>query len=72
MIEIVAWIGVFLSLTGNILTIQKSVWGWVIWGLADLVWLCYNIYMELWAQAFLFTIYTLVCIYGVCKWSKDE
>jgi len=70
MIDWPAWLGVVLSLSGNYLVIRKSVWGWVVWGLADVVWLIYNLYKGLHAQAFLFTVYTIICIYGVYKWNK--
>lgn len=72
MIELVAWIGVALSLLGSLLTSFKQVLGWWIWLAADVFWLAWNWYMGYWAQVFLFSVYCIICIWAIYNWGHNE
>lgn len=71
-VEHIAWIGTILSLTGQIVTIYKSVWGWVIWLLADLFWLGWNLHQGLLAQTVLYVVYTVITMWAIYKWSPER
>ncbi len=68
--EIVSWGLVALSLIGNIFVIKKKALGQWLWAISNIGWVSYNLYLGAPAQAFLFTVYTGLCIWGIIAWSK--
>lgn len=69
--EIASWLLVCMSLIGNVFVIKKNVIGQWMWAFANLGWISYNLYLGAYAQAFLFMVYTCLCIWGIISWSKD-
>ncbi|HET9844066.1 MAG TPA: hypothetical protein VFP93_05365 [Gammaproteobacteria bacterium] len=70
--EAVSWVLVVSSLIGNIFIIKKHVFGQWLWAVSDLGWIFYNIHLGATAQAFLFFIYTTLCIWGIITWSRES
>ena len=64
----IPWLFALFSVIGVILNIQKKPSGFVFYTIANigLVWV--NIYHEIYAQAVLFTIFTVLSIYGWWSW----
>lgn len=69
--EIMSWLLVCMSLIGNVFVIKKNVIGQWIWAFANLGWISFNLYLHAYAQAFLFSVYTGLCIWGIISWSRD-
>lgn len=61
----------FLSLAGNVFVIKKNVLGQWLWGVSNLGWISFNLYMGIYSQAFLFTVYFGMCVWGIIAWTKD-
>lgn len=59
---------VLLSLIGNILVIKKNWIGYVLWLITNSAWILYNIYLQIYSQAVLFTIYNILALYGIYIW----
>lgn len=62
------WVFVGLSLVGNILVIKKNWLGYVLWLITNSAWILYNIYLQVYSQAVLFTIYNILALYGIYIW----
>jgi len=70
-VDLLSWILVSLSLAGNIYVIKKNVLGQWLWAIANIGWIFYDIYKGAPAQAFLFTVYLALCIWGIVAWTKE-
>ncbi|KKN24490.1 hypothetical protein LCGC14_0894300 [marine sediment metagenome] len=68
----ISWIITAGSILGAIFNARGNVKGFYIWIVANVGWITYNIYIEEYALAALFGVYTFICIYGIWKWKKDK
>jgi nicotinamide riboside transporter PnuC len=68
--DIVTWVLVVLSLTGNIFVIKKNVMGQWLWAISNIGWIVFNLSIGAYAQAFLFAVYFGMCVWGILAWSK--
>ena len=66
--EILGFIAVLLSLTGNILINFKKVTGYFVWISSNMLWIIITFCRSEWNLVALFSIYILLCIHGVYKW----
>lgn len=66
-----SWVLVFLSLAGNVFVIKKNVIGQWLWAVSNVGWVTYDLYIEAYSQAFLFSVYLLLCIWGIIAWTKE-
>jgi len=65
MLEFTAFL---LSIIGQICIIYKKWVGWILWFVADIIWVWFNFSNgHIW-QGLLFVFYTFVCIWGVYEW----
>ncbi|HIJ91300.1 MAG TPA: hypothetical protein HPP95_10665 [Deltaproteobacteria bacterium] len=62
------WILTGLSILGTIYNLQKRVAGWVIWSIANLGWIAAFSHKGMMAEAFLFSVYLVLSVYGIFKW----
>lgn len=69
--ETFSWVLVATSLIGNVLVIKKHVGGQWLWAAANFGWVCFNITIKAYAQAFLFCVFLGMCIWGIIAWSKS-
>lgn len=69
--DLLSWCLVALSLIGNVFVIKKNVLGQWLWAISNVGWICFNIYLGAPAQAFLFAVYTGLCIWGIIAWSRQ-
>jgi len=67
-----SWVLVALSLIGNIFVVKKNVLGQWLWAISNVGWISYDIYIGAYSQAFLFSAYLLLCIWGIISWTKDN
>lgn len=68
--EMLSWVLVVLSLSGNIFVIKKNVIGQWLWAISNIGWIAFNLSIQAYAQAFLFTVYFGMCVWGILAWSK--
>lgn len=68
--EMMSWVLVVLSLSGNIFVIKKNVMGQWLWAISNIGWIAVNLFNAAYAQAFLFTVYFGMCVWGILAWSK--
>ncbi len=66
-----SWILVALSLAGNIFVIKKNVIGQWLWAVSNIGWISYNVYIQSYSQAFLFSVYFGLCVWGIISWSRE-
>jgi len=62
------WILTGLSILGTLFNLQKHVAGWVIWTIANLGWIISFSHKGMLAEAFLFSVYLVLSVYGIFKW----
>lgn len=62
------WILTGLSILGTIYNLQKRAAGWVIWTISNLGWIITFSMKGLMAEAFLFSVYLILSVYGIFKW----
>lgn len=70
--EMLSWVLVALSLLGNVFVIKKNVLGQWLWALSNTGWITYNLVIGAYAPAFLFTIYFIMCVWGIIAWSRTD
>lgn len=66
------WIVTILSLTGNALNIKKKLSSFIVWVVANIMWLAYDLCTGLYSRAVLDTVQTIFCIWGIIEWNKKE
>lgn len=70
--ETLSWVFVALSLAGNVFVIKKNVLGQWLWALSNIGWISFDLYIGAYSQAFLFTVYFGMCVWGIIAWTKDS
>lgn len=70
--ETLSWGLVALSLIGNVFVIKKNVLGQWLWAISNIGWISYNLHHHHQGQAFLFLVYTGLCIWGIIAWTKQS
>lgn len=63
-----SWIFVCIALYGTYLNSNQDKRGFYFWILSNLAFTIININNEMWSQAFLFLIYTILAVRGLVKW----
>lgn len=67
-----AWLLTVLSLVGVVLNIKRKKACFYVWGVTNFGWVVVDYSAGLYAQAALFTIYTVLAVYGIYEWSKSH
>ena len=72
--QIVTWILAVLSIISMELIIKKNRIGFLIGFIANVAWVGVNIYMKIWAQAALLSVFVFMSMRGFILWktSKEE
>lgn len=71
-IELLGWICSGLSAVGSILNIFKNKICFVIWTMANIGFIYYDIEQKLYEQLTVWIVFIACNIYGYWKWSKEE
>lgn len=66
--EILGWILAFIAIIGVILNIRKKPSGFIFYIISNIGWIYVNLKHEIYAQAFLFFVFTGLSIYGWWNW----
>lgn len=64
------WIIVFIALAGVVLNIRRKWYCFVFWSASNSWWLVHNICIGEYAQAALFGLFLMFCIYGGDEWER--
>lgn len=64
----IPWLLAFIAITGLVLNIQKKPSGFVFYTVSNVGWIYVNLKHEIYAQAFLFFVFTILSIYGWFNW----
>jgi nicotinamide riboside transporter PnuC len=67
--EILGWILALISIIGVVLNIRKKASGFIFYTIANVGWVVVNLHYEIYAQAFLFLVFTGLSIYGWWNWT---
>ena len=68
----ISWIFTLMSLVGNVFVIKKHVAGQIIWAVSNVCWAAYFFSIKEIASAVLFSVYLLLCIWGIISWRKEK
>lgn len=68
----IPWMFAILSIIGVILNIQKKPSGFIFYTISNIGWVGVNMYYEIYAQAVLFMVFTVLSIYGWWRWSQKH
>ena len=72
MIEMVGWILSGLTILGAIMNTFKNRWGFIVWIIANLGWIVFNIITETYSQIPVWLAMTVISMYGFISWSKAK
>ena len=64
------WIIVMIAITGVVLNVRRKWQCFLFWGVSNLWWLRHNICIDEYAQAVLFGVFFLLCLYGAIEWES--
>lgn len=67
---LVGWVAALLALVGAVLNVYKTQWCFILWSVANTLFIALNVHHGLWSQAVLFTGYLIISIVGLVKWSQ--
>lgn len=68
----IPWVFALLGIIGVVLNIQKKPSGFIFYTISNIGWVWVNIYHEIYAQAVLFTVFTVLSIYGWYAWKLKK
>jgi len=64
------WIIVMFAITGVVLNVRRKWEGFLFWAVSNLWWLIHNICIGEYAQAVIFGVLYIFCIYGAAEWES--
>ena len=67
-----SWFLTLLSIAGTILVTKQDRRGFYLWSVANLGWLVVDVKAELYSQAFLFSVYLMLSIWGLITWKTKN
>lgn len=67
---VIPWTLTALSILGAILNIKKRRSGFAVYTVANLGWVAFDIYHEIYAQAALFVVFTGLSTWGWIEWGR--
>ena len=67
-IELLGWATACVSLTGAFLNARQKWYSFLVWMMANVSWIIYDVYNGCYAQAALFTAYLSMNVYGLYCW----
>ena len=61
-----------ISIIGGLFNAFGKIVGFWIWIVANILWICYDIYFKLYSQIPMFVFYCITSIVGIVVWKKKE
>ncbi len=63
------WVLAIIAIIGVTLNIQKKPSGFIFYTISNIGWVVVNLQYEIYAQAILFMVFTVLSIYGWISWT---
>ncbi|MBD3264434.1 MAG: hypothetical protein GF375_04955 [Candidatus Omnitrophica bacterium] len=70
MLDIIGWFTAGLSLTGNWFVIKKHWLGFLLWIIANTIWVIIDINIGIYSQAGLFAAFNVLAVIGMVTWIR--
>lgn len=71
-VEMFIWFNTIIAIIGTFLNAKRVRFGFIIWMITNAVFVGYNIYLNSYPQAALFTVYFGLAMFGWITWGKQE
>lgn len=71
MIHLFTWTVTAICLLGTILNVQKNRWCFVLWIVANILWLIFDVNCHVYSRAFLDIVQLGFAVWGLIEWSKQ-
>lgn len=68
----IEYLAMFLSITGNLFICFKKRQGFLLWIVANILWISFALTNKHWGMMILFTVYTAMSLFGWWNWGKEE
>jgi nicotinamide riboside transporter PnuC len=69
--QTIVWIATVLGIAGSVLNVKKHYSGFILWEIANVLLIAYNLSRGEYAQTLLFTVYAGITGWGLISWIKD-
>lgn len=66
------WMGTILMLVGNGLNIKKKLSGFVLWVIANIIFLICDLNNGVYSRALLDVVQGTICVWGIIEWKSQE
>lgn len=66
------WIITAISIIGSFFNAKKSILCFYIWIIANLLWFICDIHFKFYSRSALDILQTILCIYGILHWKKED
>jgi len=70
--EIMTYIALAFSLTGNVLINKRKKLGFVSWLISNILWIIFAVYTQVYAQIIMFTVFSGLAVHGYCSWTNID
>jgi len=64
------WVLTLMSILGAYLNVKKKRISFLLYTIANIGWIFTNLYFEIYSQAMLFLVFTVLSAYGWIEWGK--
>jgi nicotinamide riboside transporter PnuC len=65
-------VATILSLVGYAFNIRHSRWGFMVWAIANTIWIWIGIDKQMWGLVLMMAVYTAMSLYGFWAWSRKH
>jgi nicotinamide riboside transporter PnuC len=70
--QAIVWIATVLGIAGSVLNVKKHYSCFIVWEIANVLLIIYNLHITEYAQALLFAVYAVITGWGLISWIKDK
>lgn len=67
----IEWTATILTLIGGIFVVQKSRWGYIMWIVANMLWIWLQASKGIWGMVVCMLFNTGISVWGFIEWSKN-
>lgn len=68
----IGWIFSLMTIFGAVLNAKGNKWGFIVWIIANICWIIFNIITNTISQIPAWIVLTIISAYGFYKWSRME
>lgn len=71
-LEVISYIVTVLTLVGTVANAFQKSWCFYLWIVTNLFWVVYNITIQQYQQAIIYSVNTIICVIGIVNWRKNK